>query len=718
MRSGCEQPAALLLLLVAGSCGNAGPTPGAAEATSASGASSSTASAGEALVSSDGAAHPTAPPAEGIPIPAHIFVGSTSEHACFVSVERNLYCWGRNDAGQIGRIDASTFHQARRVPFDEPVVAASLAERHTCALLASGKVRCFGEDTSGPRKITEDVAGLAGSTHLASGADFTCGAKADGAVLCIGKVPGQAGVSREATRILGLEATDIAASSRALCALVTPELVACVGDNADGELVKGGPPHLFEPTPVPELEKPVVAISMADDGVCALSKNKRVVCHGRDRRWEGPAFFSVTRFAYGADGHGCGITDGYSAGDVDCLLATENSVGFGGIRGKFSDVGVGRGFACAVPTTPAPVVCWGANKHGVLGASPPRPRTAAFEVERLRGATRIEAGDASVCGLLGHTIKCFGDHERKQWGDRVVGDDSAREIVRADDIAVGGGIRCGMTDGLASCWGDNRNNGIISENPGIVEVPTTLASLGRLKRLTFGMTHACAIARDDKVQCWGGRGRARKAPQEVTGFGEIHLLEAGGRQVCALLADGGVSCAPFEGEGARKPARVAGVRGQVALAVGGGHACGIDGKGVVTCFGDGDRGQLGRTDAGPTKVAVVEGLPPSRAIVAGEAFTCALGDDAKVRCWGAGGEGQLGRPDGPLAPVEGIGAAKAITAGEHHACALQDDGKVFCWGDRRFGRFIARDVESSTDPMTIRLDHLVKEKAESVESPP
>ena len=129
--------------------------------------------------------------------------------------------------------------------------------------------------------------------QLVSGADFTCGAKADGAVLCFGKVPGQAGVSRDPTRIVGLEATTLAASTRSLCALVTPELVACIGDNTEGGLVKGGPPRLVEPTPIPDLEKPIVSIGVADDGVCALAESGRVVCHGRGPRWEGLSLIHI-----------------------------------------------------------------------------------------------------------------------------------------------------------------------------------------------------------------------------------------------------------------------------------------------------------------------------------------------------------------------------------------------------------------------------------------
>ncbi len=645
------------------------------------------------------------------PVPKRVFVGPTSEHACLLTTAGELYCWGRNDVDQLGRRDGETFYLPRRVPLGEPVVEAALGERHTCAVLASGKVRCFGEDASGPRALGDDIKGVDGARRLAAGIDFTCALKGDGAVACFGRVPGNAGVTRAAERVFSSvgegKAIDIAAASRGFCALLTPETIACVGENQDGALVKGGPGRLVEPTPVADLEKPISAISMADDGICALAGSGRVTCHGAGAKWEGTAADGARQFAYAADGTGCAV----QADRVTCRSATQSSRRVGDVQGAFREVGVGRGFACALPEV-GPVVCWGDNKHGVLGASPLRPRSIAFEVARLEGATRIEAGDGSVCGLVERSVRCFGDRDRRELsGSRRVGDDSAEAIVQSDDIAVGGGIRCGLTKGLASCWGDNSSSGIITESSGLIDTPVTLASIGRVKQLTFGATHACAILESGAIRCWGGAGRSRKAPADVPGFGEVSALEAGGRKVCALLADGGVSCAPFDGEGALRPVRVPGVRGLVALAVGGRHACGIDAKGTAVCFGENDQGQLGRNEAGKDGIVEVEDLPATLAITAGEAFTCALGDDAKVRCWGAGGDGQLGRPEGALgraagsmSVVDGLGPVKAITAGELHACALQQDGKVLCWGDRRFGRFFAKDVEASKDPLPIRLE--------------
>jgi hypothetical protein len=104
-------------------------------------------------------------------------------------------------------------------------------------------------------------------------------------------------------------------------------------------------------------------------------------------------------------------------------------------------------------------------------------------------------------------------------------------------------------------------------------------------------------------------------------------VEAGGDFVCATNTVGEVSCFLAEHEGLdeetirtawaapRDHARIiAGVRGvQVAAGValnafGHGHACVVDAEQRVSCWGDGESGQLGRselvTSAGPAEVVV------------------------------------------------------------------------------------------------------------------
>lgn len=68
-------------------------------------------------------------------------------HTCAITTRSELYCWGANDAGQLGV--GATEHSATplRVPLDD-VELVSAGGRHTCAL-AAGELYCWGSNTRG-----------------------------------------------------------------------------------------------------------------------------------------------------------------------------------------------------------------------------------------------------------------------------------------------------------------------------------------------------------------------------------------------------------------------------------------------------------------------------------------------------------------------------------------------------------------------------------------
>ena len=81
-------------------------------------------------------------------------VGAT--HSCaIVGASRQAMCWGRDEAGQLGRGSLPTISSPLPIPVCEAgalelgdcqpltgVDALSLGDRHSCALLEGGSVRC------------------------------------------------------------------------------------------------------------------------------------------------------------------------------------------------------------------------------------------------------------------------------------------------------------------------------------------------------------------------------------------------------------------------------------------------------------------------------------------------------------------------------------------------------------------------------------------------
>src|SRR5262249_19881234 len=129
-----------------------------------------------------------------------------------------------------------------------------------------------------------DVKGLDDVTQLVAGEAFTCALLSDGHVTCWGLVPGRNAVVGP-TRIPGLEATKLAASSRSVCALRQSGVVACGGDNQQQSIVHGGPAYVATPTDITfrdYLQKAGKAqdLAMTDARVCAVMSAGEVICWG------------------------------------------------------------------------------------------------------------------------------------------------------------------------------------------------------------------------------------------------------------------------------------------------------------------------------------------------------------------------------------------------------------------------------------------------------
>ncbi|HEY8259742.1 MAG TPA: chromosome condensation regulator RCC1 [Methylosinus sp.] len=72
------------------------------------------------------------------------------DHSCAVSVAGAVQCWGRNNLGQLG--DGSIVDRTRPVAvvgLSSGAVAVAVGEYHSCALLRTGGVRCWGYNAAG-----------------------------------------------------------------------------------------------------------------------------------------------------------------------------------------------------------------------------------------------------------------------------------------------------------------------------------------------------------------------------------------------------------------------------------------------------------------------------------------------------------------------------------------------------------------------------------------
>ena len=133
-----------------------------------------------------------------------IQVSGGQSHACALTSEGRVYCWGYNGYGQLG--DGTTTQRNVPVAIDasgalagKSVVQISSQYSSTCALTSEGKIYCWGMNsggqlgnnttTSSSTPVAVYTGGLlSGKTvvRIGSGAGTGCAVTSDGGVYCWG----------------------------------------------------------------------------------------------------------------------------------------------------------------------------------------------------------------------------------------------------------------------------------------------------------------------------------------------------------------------------------------------------------------------------------------------------------------------------------------------------------------------------------------------------
>lgn len=117
----------------------------------------------------------------GLASVAEIAVGEG--HACALLSSGRIFCWGRNDMGQLGNgttTDSAAPVEAMGFADAEHITAAGM---RSCALMSTGGVRCWGQDYGSSASA---IAGIGVALEIASGLTHTCALVSDRTVRCWG----------------------------------------------------------------------------------------------------------------------------------------------------------------------------------------------------------------------------------------------------------------------------------------------------------------------------------------------------------------------------------------------------------------------------------------------------------------------------------------------------------------------------------------------------
>jgi alpha-tubulin suppressor-like RCC1 family protein len=211
--------------------------------------------------------------------------------ACARLDDARVQCWGRGDEGQLGRGVQPGSHAPATVLLGGDAVEITAGAAHACARLTGGAIRCWGlgdvgqlgygqplGDMAVPATAGDVPLGAAAVQVIAGGA-HTCAVLESGALRCWGdNADGQLGYGH--THAIGDDETPAAAGDVALggavvqvvaglrhtCALREGGMLRCWGDNADGQLGLALGVHVGDD----ELPLAAGAIALGEPGVAAI----------------------------------------------------------------------------------------------------------------------------------------------------------------------------------------------------------------------------------------------------------------------------------------------------------------------------------------------------------------------------------------------------------------------------------------------------------------
>lgn len=607
---------------------------------------------------------------------------------CARRKDGSVMCWGANNRGQLG--DGTTSERKRPAPVDGIVDAIALggSAESPCALVKSGEVYCWGSNVAGQAGsgtvggdalTPAKVSGLTGVLALSDGAtsDHTCAVLESGEVRCWGGGrTGQLGdtkatnESASPVEVTGLtDAVEVTTGSGITCARHGDGRVSCWGTNVWRQLGLGDDADVDRTlTALPVGSAGVVeGLAAGDRFVCAVQEGgERLVCWGGNLE--------------GALGRGTRVSS-----DVPVEV----------VGVKAASLGLGGKHACAADAE-GEIMCWGLNTYKQHASEGDAATGTPLRATHASGAQIITGGDNHACALFGTEIRCWGSNTYGAVGNgakrHIEFPPVVFEAPPAADVAAGEGFTCAL---LASrevaCAGANSSGrlgrpGGDSSSPAVIHM-RPLASdpggggepartpLANVSKLSVGRFHSCAV-HDGRVSCWGSSSDGALGVEDDSGPEPVtvrlprpatDVAAATGRHTCAVLDDGSVRCwgrnldgqvSGTAGSGIAQRTPDLGGKTAKAVAAGQSHSCALLTDGTVVCWGRGRHGQLGNgARENAAQPVAVKGLTGVKAIAAHGERTCAIAADDAVYCWGSNLRGELGDGvvlmSGAPAPVVG-----------------------------------------------------------------
>lgn len=362
-----------------------------------------------------------------------------ARHACVVTDAANAICWGDDSQSQRGPampLSEGTDAGLYRSQFShvlDGVLEVTAGAEHTCALLETFAVMCWGNNGEGQVDVTlgQDtlelpaLVGLPPATQLAAGAANTC-ARTEAGILCWGSNRyGQSG--GDPTQLVaapqlvpGSQDAQAVACGVRHCCLLRASQVACWG-----ELIDANGDAYISPRAVPV------------DGLDGVLQVAAGAGHSCALRVDG-----VQCWGLNEDGQ---LGDGTTRASATPVVVPGVPPGAGFVAAGGGELdGHLTGHTCAVDND-GQVLCWGRNAEGQLGrvisADHLKPEAVQLYGEerddKLNRISRVALGAFFGCALGSRgSVFCWGDDSYEQLGHDPMSEQMKRTPVAGEALRV------------------------------------------------------------------------------------------------------------------------------------------------------------------------------------------------------------------------------------------------------------------------------------------
>lgn len=651
-------------------------------------------------------------------------VSGGRNHTCGIRLDHTLWCWGRNDQGQLGhQISPADLEEVEpgRVGEQANWVAVASGPYTTCAINSEDALFCWGYSGQGqignamPSPDPQPMHRIDGQwTSVSVGRYHGCAIAATGAMSCWGhNDEGQLGDARavagSGVRPVSSTLTwkTVSVGERATYAIASDDTGWVWGQNVHGQLGLGFIPD--QHTPQRLGTGTWVKLSAGYNFACGLQPDGRLRCWGQNAAGQ--------------------IGDGSTGSSP-----TPAPVGQDEII-DWVDVATGEAHTCARRAS-GQVSCWGSNARGQLVSDLTRTQRTLPTPITMDGAwTTLALGDAHTCLL---------DDQAQLWcagfagsGALGVADDGSRRepslVERVwNSVTTGTNTTCGITSASElACWGSGEIGQIGDGTRFDRATPLTIP--GSWSGVSTGGNNTCGIRATTEMSCWGSNTGGRLGngsdvdsltPTLVSGgrsYAEVAV--ANGGHVCARATDEKLYCwgrndhgqvGQSPGSAASTPTELGGA--WIKIAGNNAHSCGIRTTGELQCWGYNGHEALGLPTSSimpvttslstATPQTVMTGHPsPFDEVASGEDHSCAR-SGTTAWCWGRNHAGQVG--DGTTGPGTGVsqlvGEWRAVGTGTHHSCGIRSDGSLWCWGLNDYGQLGDGTLFKRLEPTRVGTD--------------